>query len=129
MPLIGNVTNNYYTNTELLVEMLGKLNYIDMSLQTLNQEIQNASTGLALVNEKLEAEKLQIDAKFAELNEQIAGLVDSEAVLAAAETLRTQVVDGLTTLGQSIESIIPDAPVDPPVDPDPVDPPVDNGEG
>lgn len=132
MPLIGNVSNtyNYYSDRELLMEILGKINYIDMALNTLLETIQDVKNGLAVVSEKLTVEKEQIAAKFAELTEQIAALDNSQALLAAAADLEANVVGALTAMATEIEGIIPDAPVDP-VDPpvDPVDPIDDNGEG
>jgi len=105
MPLIGNVTNNYYTNVELLVKMLDKINRIDMALQPVLTVVEEIKVALA-------AEVVQINGRFDELLAQIAALDNSEQALAIAEDLRTNVLAG-------IQGIIPDV----------VEPPVEDPEG
>jgi hypothetical protein len=102
MPLIGNVTNHYYTNVELLVEILDKINRIDMALQPVLTVVEEIKVALA-------AEVVQINERFDELLAQIAALDNSEQALAIAEDLRTNVLAG-------IQGIIPDEVVDPPVE-------------
>lgn len=106
MPLIGNVSNtyNYYSDRELLMELLDKINNIDMALETLVTVVEDIKVALA-------AEIVQINEKFDELLAQIAELDNSEEVLAVAEDLRANVLAG-------IQNIIPDV-VDPDVPGDP----------
>lgn len=104
MPLIGNVTNNYNVDTELLVTILDKLNRIDMALEALTTVIADIKVALA-------AEVVQINERFDNLLAQIVALDNSAAVAAAAEDLRTNVLAG-------IQNIIPDVVEPPVVDPE-----------
>ena len=104
MPLIGNVTNNYNVDDDLLVMILSKITRIDMALEVLTQAIADIKVALA-------AEVVQINERFDELLTQIVALDNSAEVAAAAEDLRTNVLAG-------IQNIIPDVVEPPVVDPE-----------
>jgi regulator of replication initiation timing len=122
MPLIGNVSNtyNYYSDRELLMEILGKINNIDMALNTLLEVVEDIKDAVEVLEDNLEIEIAQIDAKFNELLARIAELDNSDAVRAVAEDLRTSVLAGINAVSEGIQNIIPDV-----VDPDNPDLPDD----
>lgn len=105
MPFIGNVTHNITNNYNVDGD---KLNNIHMALNTLREVVDELKNAVLVTNQKLDAEILQIDAKFRELLERIQNLDNSDEVLAVAEDLRTSVLSGINALGQSISNIIPD---------------------